>query len=173
MSPKVSILVVSWNSWNDLERLLASTRALEFRDFEVLVVDNGSEDGTPERVLAAFPEVRLERIATNLGLPPAVNRGFRLARGRFVMLFDVDTEVAPDAVDRLAEFMEAHPEVSLAAPRIHDSEGNIEESARSFPTLASGLFGRRALLTRVFPRNRFSQRYLRRDHLDSRGPLSR
>jgi hypothetical protein len=169
--PAVSILVVTWNSWNDLDRLLRSIRALRFRDYEVLVIDNGSVDATPEKVEKSYPEVRLVRNPENVGLPGAVNRGFALVRGRYVMVLDVDTEVDSDAVSHLLGFLESHPTVSLAAPRIHTPQGDVEESARSFPSFMSGLFGRRAVLTRLFPRNRFSRSYLRRENLEQTDPF--
>lgn len=170
-SPKVSLLIVAWNCWPDVERLLGSARALEYRDFEIVLVDNGSEDGTPENVERDFPEVRVERNATNLGLPPAVNRGLKIVRGEFVMLLDADTEIDPDSVGHLVKFMSQRPEVSLCAPRIHTPQGAIEETARDFPSLISGIFGRRSALARIFPNNPFTRRYLQRDNLGQREPF--
>ncbi len=169
--PRVSILVVTWNSWRDLERCLESLRALDYPDTELVVVDNGSTDGTPERLRERFPEARLEANATNLGLPAAVNQGLARARGEYLLLLDVDTEVAEDAVSRLVEFMDARPDVSLAAARIFTPDGDIEESARNFPSFMAGLFGRQSLLTRLFPRNRFSSRYLARENLGRGEPF--
>lgn len=171
MSPKVSLLIVTWNAWRDVSRCLHSIRATSFDDREVVVVDNGSVDGTAGKIEKEFPEVRLLKNAVNLGLPKAVNQGLAQCQGRFAMLLDADTELAPDAVSILLEFMEKHPQVSLAAPRIMTPEGEIEESARNFPTMASGLFGRQSLLTRLFPNNPYSRRYLRRGNLHSTEPF--
>ena len=171
MPPQVSILIVSWNCWADVERLLESVRALEFRDFEVVLVDNGSSDGTPENVERIYPEVRVQRNATNLGLPAAVNRGLELVRGDFVMLLDADTELAPEAVGQLVRFMSSRPDVSLCAGRIFTPQGTIEESARNFPSFTAGLFGRQAKLTKLFPNNPFAARYLMRDRLESAEPF--
>ena len=157
---RLTILVVTWNSWTDLKRLLESIRAVNAPYSEILVFDNGSTDGTPEKVLQKFPDVRLERSPVNLGLPPAVNRGLHLSRGEYVMLLDVDTEVKPGTVERLLAYMQEHPEVSLAAPHVYTPEGRIEGSARNLPSAMNGLFGRQSVLTRLFPNNRFSRRYL-------------
>jgi hypothetical protein len=157
---RLTILVVTWNSWGDLRRCLTSIRAAQVDDCEILVFDNGSVDGTPDLVRSQFPEVRLECSPVNLGLPPAVNRGLRAARGEYVMLLDVDTEVHPGTPQRLLTFMEQHSEVALAAPHIYTPEGKIEGSARNLPSAMSGLFGRQSVLTRWFPGNRFSRRYL-------------
>ena len=169
--PKLSILIVSWNCWPDVERLLGSLEALSFQEFEVILVDNGSIDGTPERVEREFSGVRVERNATNLGLPAAVNQGLRLVRGEFVMLLDADTRLAPDAVEHLVRFMTERPDVSLCAGRIYTPQGEIEESARSFPSWAAGLFGRQSRLTRLFPNNPFARRYLRRETLTNEQPF--
>jgi N-acetylglucosaminyl-diphospho-decaprenol L-rhamnosyltransferase len=169
--PTLSILVVTWNSWNDLDRCLESIRRAKAGELEVLVFDNGSADGTVEKLKRKFPEVRLEQSPTNLGLPPAVNRALRLARGDYAMLLDVDTEVRPETVPRLLRFMEEHPEVSLAAPRIYSPDGQVEPSARNLPSAMNGLFGRQSVLTRLFPGNPFSRRYLATAHRDSREPF--
>lgn len=168
---KLSILVVTWNSWGDLKRCLESIERAAAGQREVIVFDNGSADATVELVRRHFPWVRLECSDVNLGLPPAVNRGLALARGEYVMLLDVDTEVHPGTPQRLLAFMEAHPEVSLAAPRIRTPEGAIEPSARNLPSVMSGLFGRQSLLTRLFPGNPFTRRYLRAEHFESREPF--
>ena len=170
-SPKLSILIVSWNCWPDVERLLGSLEELTFRDFEVVLVDNGSVDGTPQRVEQAFSGVRVEQNPTNLGLPAAVNRGLRLVRGEFVMLLDADTQLAADSVEHLVRFMTERPDVSLCAGRIYTPQGKIEESARSFPSWTAGLFGRQSRLTRLFPNNPFARRYLRRENLASEQPF--
>jgi GT2 family glycosyltransferase len=171
MNHRVSILVVTWNSWSDLKRCLESLRRLTFRDFEVVVVDNGSADNTVRDLRQSFPEVRLEQNERNEGLPHAINQGLRLARGDYVMLLDVDTEVHESTVDLLVDFMERHPEVSLAAPRIYTPEGRIEQSARNLPSLMNGLFGRQSTLTRLFPGNPFSRRYLAPENLEKREPF--
>jgi lipopolysaccharide/colanic/teichoic acid biosynthesis glycosyltransferase len=97
--------------------------------------------------------------------------GLRLVRGDYVMLLDVDTEVRESTVDLLLGFMERHPDVSLAAPRIYTPEGRIEQSARNLPSLMNGLFGRQSTLTRLFPGNPFSRRYLAPENLEKREPF--
>jgi GT2 family glycosyltransferase len=170
-SPSLTILIVTWNSWGDLKRCLESIRKAGAGESEILVFDNGSADGTAEKVLQQFPEVRLEQSPVNLGLPPAVNRGLRAARGDYVMLLDVDTEVKPGTPTRLLEFLEDRPDVALVAPRIYTPEGTIERSARNLPSAMNGLFGRQTLLTRLFPGNPYSRRYLVADRLDSKEPF--
>ncbi|MCC7126114.1 MAG: glycosyltransferase family 2 protein [Acidobacteria bacterium] len=171
MSIKLSILVVTWNSWGDLERLLESVLRADLTDTEILVFDNGSVDDTPNRLRACYGErVRLHVSPVNLGLPPAVNRGFGLVHGEYVMLLDVDTEVRADTAARLLEFMESHPEVALAAPRILTPEGRDEGTARNLPSVMNGLFGRQSRLSRMFPGNPFTRHYLEVEHYSEHAP---
>lgn len=170
-SSSLTILIVTWNSWGDLKRCLESIRASGAGEVEVLVFDNGSIDGTAEKVRLQFPEVRLEQSPVNLGLPPAVNRGLRAARGEYVMLLDVDTEVKPGTPSRLLDFLRQRPDIALVAPRIYTPEGAIEPSARNLPSAMSGMFGRQSILTRLFPDNPFSRRYLVPQNLVSTEPF--
>ncbi len=170
-APRLTILIVTWNSWGDLKRCLESIRKAGAGDTEILVFDNGSIDGTAEKVRQQFPEVRLEQSPVNLGLPPAVNRGIQAARGEFVMLLDVDTEVKPGTPARLLDFLQHRPDIALVAPRIYTPEGTIEPSARNLPSAMSGLFGRQSILTRLFPGNPFSRRYLAPENLANTEPF--
>lgn len=171
MEPKLSILIVTWNSWNDLERCLTSVYAMDYPVYEVVVIDNGSVDDTAEKVKKHFPSVKLTINSTNLGLPPAVNQGLGLTSGDYVMLMDVDTEIDPQAASILVKFMQTHLDVSLAAPRIYTPDGDIEQSARNLPSISSGLFGRQSVLTRIFPDNPFTRRYLMPQNLDKKEPF--
>jgi N-acetylglucosaminyl-diphospho-decaprenol L-rhamnosyltransferase len=169
--PEISFLIVSWNAWHHLKRCLEAIRAGDLQNYEIVVVDNGSTDETVPQLRATFPEVRLQANEANLGLPRAVNLGFTLVDGKYVMLLDADTQIEPAAIGHLVDFMDSHPEVSLTAPRILTPQGQIEESARNIPSVMSGLFGRQSVLTRWFPNNPFSARYLGRDHLASQEPF--
>ncbi|MBK7424467.1 MAG: glycosyltransferase family 2 protein [Propionivibrio sp.] len=170
-STNLTILIVTWNSWGDLKRCLESIRKVGAEEHEVLVFDNGSIDGTVDKLRQQFPDIRLEQSPTNLGLPPAVNRGLRAARGDYVMLLDVDTEVKAGTVSRLLDFMRQRPDISLVAPRIYTPEGAIEPSARNLPSAMNGLFGRQSFLTRLFPNNPYSRRYLATEHISRKDPF--
>jgi N-acetylglucosaminyl-diphospho-decaprenol L-rhamnosyltransferase len=171
LKPALSILIITWNSWPDIKKCLESIRLSDFTDFEIVVIDNNSTDETVAKLQRYFPEVRLYLNQSNVGHARAVNRGFGLVRGDYVLLLDADTELAPETISKLMSFMRRRNDVSVAAPRTFNTDGSIQESARSFPTAMSGLFGRQSFLTRLFPNNRFSKRYLQRDKLDESTPF--
>jgi hypothetical protein len=171
MTPRLSILIITWNAWPHLRRCLASLRANEDAEFEIVVIDNASTDGTVANVRRHFPRVRVHANPSNLGGARALNQGFSLVSGEYVLRLDADTELHREAIARLLRFLDDRPDVSVVAPRTYNSDGSVQESARSFPTPLSGLFGRQSLLTRLFPNNRFSRRYLRRDMLTATEPF--
>jgi len=170
-TPLVSVLVIAWNSWPDLDRCLTSLRRSQQDGLEIVVHDNGSTDGTPEKLPAAFPEVELIYHSENIGHTKAVNIGCESARGRYVLLLDADTELEPDSIPLMFDFLEAHGDVSLVAPRTFNTDGSVQETARNFPSAWNGLFGRQSALSRIFPNNPFTKRYLIRQNLNSDEPF--
>jgi len=99
-------------------------------------------------------------MSANLGFARANNRALAVARGRHVLLLNSDAEVLPGALDSLVTFLDANPRVGVAAPRLLNSDLSDQGTARAFPTPAAAVFGRKSWLTRSFPHNRWSTRYL-------------
>lgn len=115
---RVSIVVVNWNGLGDLRRCLPSLFLQRYDDFEVIVVDNASTDGSVAYVREAFPACRIVRMARNAGYAGAGNAGLAAARGDYVAVLNADTEVDPDWLGALVGALEAHPESALATPKI-------------------------------------------------------
>ena len=80
--PRVSIIILNWNSYEVTLDCLLSLRKIDYPNFEMVVVDNGSVDGSPEKLLENMPEIRLIRNATNLGFAGGCNVGIRDALSR-------------------------------------------------------------------------------------------
>ena len=162
VSPKLSIVVLSWNTEELLRACLLSLRAIDGVDHEVIVVDNASSDPSPDMVAHEFPDVRLIRNAKNVGYAEGNNVGIRAARGEHVFLLNSDTEVAPDAPRRLVEFLETHPEHGAVGARLLNVDGTTQRACMRFPTrwVAVGFdtwFGER------FPLKGVIDRYFYRD----------
>lgn len=139
---KLSILILTWNAKGHLLRCLDSLKACTVPDWEIIVVDNGSTDGTVEylEALQRAGEIRVVFNGRNLGVGPARNEGFKVARGQYILSLDVDTEVQPGAIEHLVAVMDKHGDVGLCAARLHGPDGELQHTCRHFPTLQSKLF---------------------------------
>ena len=119
--PRVSIIILNWNSYQVTLDCLLSLRKMDYRNFEVVLVDNGSVDGSPEKLLASAPEIRLIKNATNLGFAGGCNVGMRdaLRRGTdYVLLLNNDTIVAPDFLSQLVRVAESDEKIGAVNPKI-------------------------------------------------------
>jgi N-acetylglucosaminyl-diphospho-decaprenol L-rhamnosyltransferase len=127
--PEVSVVVVTFNSAEWIERCLASVRGRE-----TIVVDHGSTDGTLEIVRREFPDARVIE-QENVGMGGGNNTGMRVASGRYFLLLNADAWMLDDAVERLVEFADEHPDAAVVGPRLLNPDGSLQRSARAFPTL--------------------------------------
>ncbi len=138
--PTLSIVVLSWNT-KDLT--LACLRALhrERPEFsrEVIVVDNGSEDGSADAIAEEFPEVVLRRNQGNEGYSRGNNQGAKLARGRYLCMLNSDTEVQPGAVDELLRFLTEHDDYGAVAPKLVNPDGSMQRACKRFPGILTAL----------------------------------
>ncbi len=126
---EISVVVVTYDAMPWIERCLESVRGNE-----VIVVDHGSRDGTLELVRERFPEVRVIQ-QENRGMGGGNNAGMRAAQGRYTFLLNSDAWVVGDALDRLAAYLDTHPAVAVAGPRLTNPDGSLQRSIRGFPTL--------------------------------------
>ena len=169
-APELSVVVLSWNT-KDLT--LACLRALEAdptsRTRELVVVDNGSEDGSADAIAVAHPAVRLVCNPENRGYSGGNNQGARAARGRWLCLLNSDTEVRPGALDRLVDWLEAYPEYGVAAPRLVNADGSVQRACMRFPGLLTALVYDMSWAARR-PAKWIDDRYYMRDfdHMSSR-----
>ncbi|MBL8738009.1 MAG: glycosyltransferase family 2 protein [Planctomycetes bacterium] len=136
----LSVVVLSWNTQ---ALTLACLRAL-FGETpkharEVIVVDNGSHDGSADAIATAFPQVRLVRNPDNRLYAAGNNQGAAIARGAYVCTLNSDTEVQPGALDRLVDWLVEHPEYGAVAPRLCDPDGSVQRACMRFPTYGSAL----------------------------------
>ena len=120
--PRVSVVIANWNGRHHLERCLAALQAQTYPAFEIIVVDNGSTDGSADLVAREFPAVRLIRNGENTGFCRGNNIGVAAAGGDLIVLLNNDAELAPTFMRRLIEAAELEPNVGMFATRIlmHD-----------------------------------------------------
>jgi N-acetylglucosaminyl-diphospho-decaprenol L-rhamnosyltransferase len=137
-STDLSVIVVNWNTCRLLEACLRSVDAAR-QDLavEVLVVDNGSSDGSVELVRKGFPSDELIANAGNRGYAAANNQGVERARGRYLLLLNSDTEVDTAALRTLVAYADDHPEAGVIGPKLLNPDGSLQPSGGRFPTPVS------------------------------------
>jgi GT2 family glycosyltransferase len=122
MQPTVAIILVNWNSFEVTNDCIISLKAIHYAAHTIVVVDNGSVDGSGKQLKALHPEIVLIESATNQGFTGGNNLGFAYSLENgfdYSMMLNNDTFVEPDFLDHLVHYMEAHPTVGVIQPRIH------------------------------------------------------
>jgi len=117
-NPLASVIVPNWNGMRFVGMCLDSLAQLHFENFEVIVVDNGSEDGSREMIEEKYPWVRLLKLPHNMGFAIACNEGIKTSKADYVVLLNNDIEVVPDWLTELYEGMERHPECGMGTTKM-------------------------------------------------------
>ncbi len=131
----LSIIVVSHNTRAlTMECIATAYRHLDALNVEVIVVDNGSYDGSGEAIHSAFPQVRLIRNERNTGFGAANNQAMRLARGSLFLLLNSDAFLHPGAISALVACMGRHPRSAVVGARLLNSDGSLQRSCFRFPS---------------------------------------
>lgn len=161
-SPALSVVIITWNDAERLERCLRSIEHCQDEiDHEVIVVDDGSTDRT-RAMLKAFPSIRVVENERNLGMAPARNAGIAHARGEYLLFLDSDTEVRPGCFAAAVKALAADPEVWVGGCKTFRSDGSLEHNAKNFYTLTAILL-KRTVLGKWFPRAVTLRNHLNQD----------
>src|SRR4051794_26170225 len=163
-----SFVIVSWNAKAYLRECLDSIRAeSEGLTAEVIVIDNASADGSPDMVRDDYPWVTLVRNESNVGFARANNQGIALSSARYLCLVNSDVVIHAGCLREMAHFLDGHPEIGLAGPKVLNTDGTLQSSRRDTPTLTSVLVRALALDT-LFPKSaRFGSHFMTNwDHGD-------
>jgi GT2 family glycosyltransferase len=170
MAKRLTVVLITWNEKSRLRTCLGSLMpAIDFERHEVLVVDNGSTDGTDQMIASEFPLVRYFPLDRNIGVGPARNRGIALAQGEYIMILDNDTEVLsmdfPEVIERA---FADDPQLGVLGFRLENPDGTTQRSTRRFPTIIHPLVARLGFLQKIPPFRRMLERHLMEDvDLDS------
>ncbi len=142
-STDVSIVIISWKMKDLLKRCL-ETIYLFTKDlnFEIIVIDNNSQDGTPEMVEEKFPQVKLIKNPENRGVAPARNQGIKETKGKYILILDADMELIENSIKHLYDFMENNSDAGIVGCKLVDKDFNLQFSCKRFPTLLAFLFRR-------------------------------
>jgi GT2 family glycosyltransferase len=134
---KLSIVIICWNDLKVIKDCLRSIfEGTHSTEFEVLVSDNGSTDGSIAYIHQNYPSVKVIENGANLGFAKANNSGIRQTTGDYVLILNPDTIVHDGSLDRWIAFADRHTDVGGFACRVHNPDGSYQISARPFPTVA-------------------------------------
>lgn len=156
-APALSVCITSWNTRDLLRDCLHAIFAdPQSREWEVLVVDNASDDGSPAMVAEEFSQAQLIVSRENLGFSRGNNLALERARGRHLLLLNPDTRVESGALGQLVAYLDAHPHVGAVGPMLTDARGGLELSCGRSPGLAAEIV-HKLLLHRLLTFFRFGR----------------
>lgn len=166
----LSIVILNYKTRGLLKQCLKGLRLNHIPfSYEVIVVDNNSHDGTAAMMRSEFPDVTLIASSVNGGFAAGMNLGIRQSSGRYVLLLNPDIAVLSNAIAEMYDFLERHPRVGLAGPKLVNPDGTIQTSCRKFPTFWTILFRRSPLGKLPFAHRRLRAfLMLDWDHRDNR-----
>lgn len=118
MKPLVSIIIVNWNSKDNLRECLNSIKNIKYSNYEVILVDNNSSDGSLDMVVKEFPKVRVVKSDKNLGFAGGNNLGFKESKGEFILFLNNDTLITKDFLTELVKYIKNRSKVGIVQPKI-------------------------------------------------------
>ncbi len=155
----ISIIIVNWNTRELLRNCLAAIdKTVQGLTWEVIVVDNASQDGSVTMVRQEFPRVIILENQANRGFAAANNQALAVMNGRYALLLNTDALLTDRAVDTLFSFMESHPEAAMACGQLLHADGRRQNSIAAFPDLLT-LMTNLSLLEYLWPQRYPSKRY--------------
>ena len=157
--PPLRVVAVTYSPGDTLAGLVESLSAATVRPLDVVLADNGSTDGAPERAVAEHDHVRLLRTGGNLGYGAAANAGLADLREGWALVVNPDVRFEPGSVDELLAATARWPRAATLGPGIRTPEGELYPSARDLPVLGTGIG--HALFGWVWPANPWTARYRR------------
>jgi len=133
---ELSIVIINWNDGKVLPGCLQSIcRETKETEYEIVISDNGSTDGSLDYVRSNHPEAMIVENGANLGFSRGNNSGIAVARGEYVLILNPDTIIMDRALDRLVCWADKHPEAAAFGCRVLNPDGSLQHSARPFPSI--------------------------------------
>ncbi len=171
--PGISVVIVSYNVKFYCEQCIHSVLQSQ-TDFplEIIVVDNDSQDESPEYLKSKFPEIVMIASPENLGFGKANNLGIDRAKGEYILILNPDMVLPEDCLQKCYEFMKSHPDCGALGPKLIDGTGTyLPESKRGFPSLMTALY-KFTGLNKIFPHSaKFNKYYLGNLPTDQTNPI--
>lgn len=134
---QLSVVLICWNSLSYLREALASLQKTvqAATDSEIIVIDNGSVDGTELFIAQNYPNITYQRLPQNRGVAYARNRGIERASGEYIWLLDDDTIANREALATMLDYMQHHPQCGICGCRLMCDNGETQQSYKPYPGL--------------------------------------
>lgn len=146
----VSVIIVNYKTCNLVVDCIRSIYNLTKKvDFEIIVVDNNSDDGSVETIISLFPQVQVIPLKENIGFGKANNVGVEKAQGKYVFFLNSDTVLLNDALCIFYEYMEANPQVGICGGNLYTAELSPNMSYAPFPSLLDEIISVSGLIHRA------------------------
>lgn len=140
---KVSIIVLNWNNYKDTKNCLLSLKGINYPNYEIIVIDNGSIDGSGKKLKEIFPSYTFILNKENLGYTGGNNLGIKIAidgGADYILILNNDTKVVnPNFLYKMIERMNEKPSVGIIGPKVFGSDGIVQETILFVPTLLSSI----------------------------------
>jgi len=158
---ELTICILTLNSRDFLRECLNSIREYPPKGrYEILVADNGSDDGTPAMLQEEFPEVKVILNEKNLGFTKPSNQMLQLAKGEFLLLLNPDTQLTEDCFNPQLDFLKAHPDVGVSIPKVLNADGSFQKQSRRGEATPMEVIGYFFRLGKLFPKSKTLNGYL-------------
>ncbi|MDO8669221.1 MAG: glycosyltransferase family 2 protein [Candidatus Buchananbacteria bacterium] len=167
---EISIIINNYKTKGLLKQCLRGIYAYPPSvDYEIIVVDNNSKDGSVEIVKEQFKQVKLIEARENLGHHKGNNLGIKNSSGRYILILNTDIALLDNSVDKMYQFMESHQAAALVGPKLKNPDGSTQLSCMRFPSKLVPIYRRTFLGNFAFAKKEIDY-YLMKDfdHLSTR-----
>lgn len=142
-NPKVFIIILNWNNYKDTKKCLISLEKIDFPNYKIIVIDNGSTDGSGKKLKEIFPSYTFILNKENLGYTGGNNLGIKRAIDEgadYILILNNDTKVVnPNFLYKMIEQMNEEPSVGIIGPKVFSSDGIVQETILFVPTLLNSI----------------------------------
>ena len=160
----LSCIIVNYQNSGSLKGCLDSIyQTIQEIDFEVIIIDNSKENLELQTLKGNYPKIQIICNPTNVGFSKANNQAAKIAQGKFLFILNPDNILKEQAINSMFRHIRSNMEIGALGPKVLNPDGSLQYSCRRYPTLWTSLFNRYSIFSRLFPKNRFTSRYLMLD----------